>query len=365
MDVRADHPYERVMADNERHADRFHRAFLASGVTAVFDVGGYPWTRRLADATASSADAPHVRATGALLTTWEPQILGLPDQKQFVLMQDEATTRAAVRAHAAAGSAAIKVWYITTADLPAAKTAPLVHAAGDEAKRLGLPLVVHATSLETATIAVAAGAHLLVHSVEDKEVDDAFVAACVAAGTFYCPTLTVRRGYAQLYSRRPSAEVEEQLAFVHESVAARVRSTTALPEGRRTSAAAVEAMNRRLALQGEVMAKNLLRLHRAGVPVVLGTDAGNPLTLHGPSVFPEMEAMQSAGLSARAVITASTRDAARALPRGDGLGRIAAGCSADLLVLGEDPAVDVRAFRSIERVCRAGVVRTRQELVPR
>jgi len=34
----------------------------------------------------------------------------------------------------------------------------------------------------------------------------------------------------------------------------------------------------------------------AGVPVVMGTDAGNPLTLHGPSVYAEMEATTPAGL---------------------------------------------------------------------
>src|SRR5256885_16763885 len=41
---------------------------------------------------------------------------------------------------------------------------------------------------------------------------------------------------------------------------------------------------------------NLKRVHDAGIPVALGTDAGNPLTLHGASVFMELEAMQAGGV---------------------------------------------------------------------
>ena len=50
------------------------------------------------------------------------------------------------------------------------------------------------------------------------------------------------------------------------------------------------------------MNENLLKVHNAGGLIATGTDAGNPLTLHGPSIYAEMEAMQNAaqelGLSA-------------------------------------------------------------------
>src|SRR3712207_7387135 len=40
----------------------------------------------------------------------------------------------------------------------------------------------------------------------------------------------------------------------------------------------------------------------AGVRVAMGTDAGNPGTAHGPSVYREMEAMQAAGMTATDVL---------------------------------------------------------------
>jgi len=114
----------------------------------------------------------------------------------------------------------------------------------------------------------------------------------------------------------------------------------------------------------ETMAENIRRVHAAGIPVVLGTDAGNPLTLHGPSVFPEMEAMQRAGLLPQEVLTASTRDAAQAMGRGADLGLIAEGRIADILVLEKDPSVDVSHMRSITHVVRAGALHEREWILP-
>ncbi len=362
-DVRAEFPYAQAMADNERHPERFHLAFLRAGVTAVLDCGGYPWTRRLGAATEASPWAPHVVAAGALLATYDPKVLTLPDQSQFVFPADGDAARAAVRSHKAFGSDVIKVWLIETPEHSAESLRPIVVAAADEAQQLGLPLIVHATTLATARVAVDAGAKLLVHSVEDQEVDDAFVAAMRAHGTFYCPTLTVRRGYLQLYAAHLDDEVKAQFADVAPSVRERAQHTEDPAWAAKVNRRAIEGLAKRFAQNDAVMAKNLVRLHAAGVPVVLGTDAGNPLTLHGPSVFVELEAMQAAGLTPREVLTAATRDAAQALGRSD-LGRIEVGAVADLLVLGEDPGTAAKAFRSLQQVCRAGVLQPRDAFRP-
>ncbi|MCB9878993.1 MAG: amidohydrolase family protein [Planctomycetes bacterium] len=358
-DVRDRYPYEATMATNALHPERFHLAFLHAGVTAVLDCGGYPWTRRLGEATEHDPYAPHVAAAGALLATYDPKVLTLPDQQQFVFPHDADEARRFVRLHAAFGSAFVKVWYITTPEHPLEELSPIVHAAGEEARAVRLPLIVHATTLDTVRDAIAAGAHLLVHSVEDREIDDDFVAAAKAAGTFYCPTLTVRRGYFQVYSAAVDAEVLAQLDGVHPTVAARVRATEELPV--RVPQRALQGMAKRFELAEQTMAKNLLRLHQAGVPVVLGTDAGNPLTLHGPSVWPELEAMAAAGLTPGEVLVAATWHAAQAMRRED-FGRVASDSWADLVVLDADPEQDVTAWRTVQQVVRAGVLHERAAL---
>jgi imidazolonepropionase-like amidohydrolase len=226
---------------------------------------------------------------------YDPKVLTLADQSQFMFPKDADDARRFVRVHKAFGSAAVKFWFIETREHPAAEFEPIVMAAGDEASAQGLPLIVHATTLATARIAVAAGARLLVHSVENTEVDDAFVAAAKEKGTFYCPTLTVRAGYQQLAAAKIGDEVRSQLDDVHPSVKARVLRTEDEEFRKKVNQRAIEGMNQRMGVQQQVMAKNIMKLRAAGVPIVMGTDAGNPLTLHGPSVFVEMEAMQAGG----------------------------------------------------------------------
>jgi imidazolonepropionase-like amidohydrolase len=109
------------------------------------------------------------------------------------------------------------------------------------------------------------------------------------------------------------------------------------------------------------MQENLRRVHAAGIPVAMGTDAGNPLTLHGASVYREMEAMAAAGMSPMDVLVASTRNAATAMGR-DSIGTLRVGMAADLVVLDADPLADVRNLRAVRLVARGGEVWTRREL---
>ena len=110
------------------------------------------------------------------------------------------------------------------------------------------------------------------------------------------------------------------------------------------------------------MAANLRRVRDAGLPVAMGTDAGNPGTLHGPSVYAEMEAMQAAGLKPAEVLACATRVAAKALSREKEIGTVEKGKLADLLVLGADPSVDIANARTVKGVVRGGVHRTIEEL---
>jgi len=359
VDVRDSDPYPKVVTELETHPGRLHRAFLASGVTAVLDCGGFPWTRRLGEATEDDPLAPHVVAAGPLLATWVPPELTLPDRSQFVTLT-AAGAADAVASHAASGSDVIKVWLIERRPLSHDELAARVSAAGEAAREAGLPLIVHATTLATAKMAVAAGAHLLVHSVDDQEIDEELLHAIAEGGVHYCPTLTVRRGYNRLYTGR-LGEVREQLDRVSPWVAERVLRT---PDVAPLAGRPAELLEERLAERRGVMDANLRRLYEAGARIVLGTDAGNPLTLHGPSVFVEAEAMQAAGMPARAVLVAATSHAADALGRAD-LGRLRPGAVADLLVLARDPAEDVSNLRSLVRVVRAGTLHEVEDLRPR
>jgi len=358
FDLRARFPYPEVVAESARQPERAHVAFLRAGITTVLDAGGYPWTRTLDAGPGDPWLRPHVLAAGPLLATWVPPALAVPDQACFVLLQDEAQVRATVASHAAAGSDVIKLWLVRT-DRPPESWHPLVGVAGEAARAAGLPLVVHATDLETARLAVAAGARLLVHSVDDAAVDEAFISDCLAIGTAYCPTLTVVQGYLTLAAGPPlPPDLQAQLADISPELAERVRAGTGLPSPEpRLLAERTRGQTDRRA----TMDANLRALHAAGVRVVLGTDAGNPLTFHGASVAAELQAMQDAGLPPAAVLRAATADAAAALGLPD-RGRLVPGAVADLLVLEEDPLQDMRRAARPLFVVRGGVMHRREDL---
>ncbi|HEX5726100.1 MAG TPA: amidohydrolase family protein [Longimicrobiaceae bacterium] len=358
LDLRARFPYDSTVAELERHPERFFRSYLCAGVTATFDVGGYPWTWPLRARAEASNAAPHVAAAGPLLSTLD-HWLNLPDQRQFVHMASDSATRAGARSSVRHGSDAIKVWYLVGANAPdTAAWQARLRAAADEARRAGIPLIVHATGLWQAKDALRAGAKLLVHSVEDQPVDDEFLRLAREAGAFYTPTLTVYDGYVQLFERRFRAE-GLPLECVDGATLRKAFLTDSLPP--LLPEAQVAAIRQRLQAQRRTSLENLKRVHDAGIPVAMGTDAGNPLTLHGVSVYRELEAMAEAGLTPMQVLVAATRDAARAMRRDD-LGTLEVGKAADLVVLEADPLASLGNLRRVRLVVRGGEVWTREEL---
>jgi imidazolonepropionase-like amidohydrolase len=363
LDVRDRYPYEEVEAGLRRHPERFLRAYLCSGVTAVFDVGGYPWTWDLARRSETDTLGPRVAAAGPLLSTVD-HWLNLPAERQFIHIPDPETARRGVDYLAAHGAAAVKVWFIVDPDSDLAAMSEAVEAAGEEARAHHLPLIVHATGLAEAKAALRAGAKVLVHSVWDRPVDDEFLALAKEAGTIYCPTLTVPRGYLRMYEAAASGVppvVDDPHGCIDADTLARVAESAKLPlpEG-----AAARLPVRRLgnARREQTGAANLVRVAAAGIPIAAGTDAGNPLTLHGPAIYAELEAMQAAGLTPMQVLVAATRGGAMAMGRQDDLGTVEAGKAADLLVLAADPTADVAAFRTVTAVVRGGVLRPVEEL---
>ncbi len=370
MNVTADYPYAEVVARQRDGVATTFRSYLCSGVTAVFDVGGFPWSWRLRDQEMDlpgSLTPPHLAASGPLLT-WVPPRMDLPAEQVMVRVSSPEHGREVVRYLAASGSDAVKIWLLGVPENPPAgapsqeEVDAWVKAVGQEARARGLPLVVHATGLQEAKTAVRAGAKLLVHSVDDGPVDDEFLELALREGTMYTPTLMVGRNWWALteYAFRGEEPVlDDPRGCVDPATRARISTTPRYREHpglARLDEDGVASRRRRFDQLSEVMAGNLRRVHAAGIAVAMGTDAGNPLTLHGPSVYAEMEQMQKAGLAPADVLVAATRNAARAMGRDTEFGTLEAGKWADFLVLGEDPLQDVTAFRSRSHVARAGVL---------
>jgi imidazolonepropionase-like amidohydrolase len=323
-------------------------------------VGGPFWNFDVRDAALRTEIAPHVAVAGPLISMVDRVKLDLGDPP-IIKVTSPAEARALVARELARKPDFIKVWFIHQKGDDLAAQEAIVKAAGDAAHAAGIRLAVHATELVTAKSAMRAGADYLVHSVEDEAIDDEFLALAKRNRIVYCPTLFVVMGYRYALSDtwEPTA-AERRLAdpqilgAMHDL---RKAPRSALPER------IVKAMADPPKPEPEKIAlANLRRVWDAGIPVAMGTDAGNIGTLHGPSVFREMSLMTQAGLSPLQVLRSATVNGAKAMGRDD-IGTLAPGKLADLVILDADPLANVDNLQRIRNVMKAGKLYDPDELI--
>jgi imidazolonepropionase-like amidohydrolase len=126
--------------------------------------------------------------------------------------------------------------------------------------------------------------------------------------------------------------------------------------------------------------ENDVRLIKAGVPLLVTTDAGtidpdvakDPngawgglggfSSLMGEAQFINMRAMRQRGMTPMQIIQAASRNVAAAYRKLDTLGTLEPGKSADLLVLEADPLADIENMRRISMVVKEGRTIDREAL---
>lgn len=102
--------------------------------------------------------------------------------------------------------------------------------------------------------------------------------------------------------------------------------------------------------------------HRAGVTVLAGTDAPDSFVFPGSGLHDELERLVRAGLSPLDALRAATLEPARFLGLDGQAGVIEAGARADIVLVGANPLLDVRAARQVESVILAGAHYDRTDL---
>jgi imidazolonepropionase-like amidohydrolase len=362
LDVSERFPYPQTIARLRENPSPRHRQFLCAGVTSVFDVGGYPWSVELKAEGTGTARIPNIETAGPLLSTVDHPPLNLGGEQQIIQMRDPQHTRELVRYIASLGSGSVKIWGVVRRDQSIGDLEAVLMAAGEEARDHGLRLLVHATELEMARLGVRAGAGVLVHGIGDREVDDEFLQLLREKGAIYVPTIRVGRGYTRMFESAATdspVDVDDPNGCIPAGLLERIALTPGVDVP--VTSEQIQASWNRTRQRERIEAVNLRRIHQGGGIVAAGTDAGNPLTLHGPSIYAELEAMVEAGLTPAEVLVTATRNGAMAMGRTD-LGTIEKGQGADLLILTADPLESISNLRRLDAVVLRGVLRRLDEL---
>ncbi|MEO1448479.1 MAG: amidohydrolase family protein, partial [Bacteroidota bacterium] len=198
LDLRSIKPYPTELAETWSGLPEMWARYLRAGITRICDVGG-PRQNFTLSAQADSLPSPDLYVAGPLISSYQPAALRTNDPPILLIKTAEAA-RAEVERQLAAKPDFVKIWYIVFPGQNPETYLPVVKEAIKVSHAAGISVAVHATQLETARLAVEAGANILVHSVEDKVVDDAFVNLLKAKDVSCIPTLQVSGNYGKAFA---------------------------------------------------------------------------------------------------------------------------------------------------------------------
>lgn len=278
-------------------------AYVQAGVTTVSDFHQPPESFEPRRRWLSSLATPHVLLT-ARMSTPGGHGADWADQNTTRWVNTPESGRAGVQLIAPYQPDVIKVFadgwrYGTSADNTSMDEATL-KAVVDEAHQTGVKVVTHTVMVDRGAVAARAGVDIIVHSLQDREIDDETAALIARSGTAYAPTLAVYEPVKP--GQTPPAD-------------------TTTPRFQQTQRKFGFAMT------------NVKRLHDAGVLIALGTDAGMTGTRHGFSTLHELELLVQAGLTPTQALMAGTANSAEALGIKADRGTIEVGKRADLVLV--------------------------------
>jgi imidazolonepropionase-like amidohydrolase len=359
-DLNSVRPYKEEVAWVKSHLNDVFARYLRSGITSVVDVGGPFWNFEVRKTANETPKAPRVAVAGPLISSVSREKLDLGDPP-IMKIDTPDQARDFVRKLAEQKPDLVKIWYIVDNEHPVERFRPIVRATIEESHAHKIRVAVHATELETARAAVQEGADVLVHSVVDKPVDDAFVKLLKDRNVILCPTLVVFERYGRTFSHQLNLTSEEK-AWGNPEVIASLDVTKVprdkLPDRIKTALAKSEEALDRIKKTYKVALPNLKKLEDAGVTIAAGTDAGNIGTIHGPALFREFQLMNEAGLTPMQILQCATATAAKLFggETGAHVGQIDHGNFADLIILRSNPLDDISRASDIDTVIKNGVV---------
>ena len=312
---------------DELIADLEHRAYY--GVGAAMSLGQDEGDDVYAIRGMEVPGAARYRTAGKGITRPEP---GRSEIPFWVNTEEEART--AVQELAELEVDIVKLWVDERNGQYEKLTPELYAAAIDEAHQHGLLVTAHIFTQEDAKGLLEAGVDAFAHGVRDMDVDDEFVEMVRARPNVVLVPNLAARGAAEDLSWLSGTIPADQLAELQANFVDR------------------SDVAERFAVQG----RNLGRLASEGMTIALGTDGNNAWQPHV-----EMADMVASGMTPHDVLVAATGNGAELMNLPDA-GTVAAGKSADFVVLEANPLDDITNTRRIESVYLRGEMVDRDAL---
>jgi imidazolonepropionase-like amidohydrolase len=307
----------------------FAQKVVAAGYTSICapgDAGQISLSVRNA-IRAGLFEGPRVTAAGRYLTTpqgltdWYPTWIGAPETSigRLVSGRDEAIEE--IRRQAKNGVDCIKIALDgfhrrPNGELVAAFTQEETSVMVQEAHRLGKKVVVHARGREAVLYAARASVDLIFHAYF---LDDECIQEMLKSGSAIGPTLTFLRNIVDFTQPHEPAATKGRIDDTQEEF--------------------------------EIACENLRKAHKAGVPMLTGTDSGFAVTPYGEWHARELEIfVEHLGFTPAEALRAATEVTARFMADGHKIGVLEKGRAADLIAVDGSPLQNVAILQDKSRI---------------
>jgi imidazolonepropionase-like amidohydrolase len=287
------------------NASRLLSQLAKAGVTTALDMGHFPGPVR--NSLRSISGIADVRFAGTFATSTGSIHSRFPAVTKANLIDDPQSVIRFVEDRVTEGADYIKI----VADVPG-PSQEVVNALVIEARKRGMLTVAHAARNGSLKMAQEGKVDIVTHVPLDFPIEEVEATLMKEDGRVCIPTLVMEETMAK-------AKIFPGLKY----------------------SAAKESVT---------------RLHRAGVPLMAGSDANqSPMAAvkHGEALHRELELLVDAGLSNEEALRTATSLPAKWFQLGD-RGLIVVGKRADLVLVGGNPVVDIAATKNVRRVWIAG-----------
>jgi imidazolonepropionase-like amidohydrolase len=260
--------------------------------------------------------------------------------------------RAAVQDYVRMKPEFIKVWVDNRDGRVKTLTPPLYRAIIEEAHKHNVPVGVHNVKLADAKELMRAGAEGWLHVPvrQGEAVDDELIAIVkeqIAKNNWSKMWVTpgLQTAWTNTQGQRPAWLDDPLLRETYSPQ--HVQEYWGDPLANMTADAVARA-RKNLALDGS----NMMKLRAAGMRIVMGTDTGQTRFLIGYFNHMALESYVAIGMTPSEAIVASTRDSAEIAKVNSGM--VAAGKSADFMILDANPLENISNTRRINKVYLRG-----------
>jgi imidazolonepropionase-like amidohydrolase len=361
------------ITDEEKEAIVAHtpRAFLYNGVTTVLNVSSdaeWIWSQREAQRSGTLV-APRIYALGHAFAPedgWGSRHGGaLPDadaaRSQALEYVENETDGFKIVIEDGLGASG------TYKEMPD----DMLQAIVDVARSENVPMYVHAINLSEYRRAVRINPRAIVHGLEDRMPDgDQLVEELVARDIAVVPTVSLFESFLRADPHAgPDLDHPILEASVPGFLLERMRGADYMQtENQRFTDASARIDAYAWARDRiPVFRENVTKMHRSGVRIAVGTDAGGTVgfNFQGYNTPWEVKILVECGLTPMEALVAATRNGAEVIGVADELGTIEPGKKADLLILSADPLENIENIRRIESVMQGGRVHDRSEFAYR